>query len=201
MSQTIKQPTLRASELATPFNACGMKGFSLTELMVVIAVIGIIAAISASPIKQWHENKQLGGSGRDLYATLQQVKLEAIRNNANVGVIINTVIGRCQMFLDDGGPAGLGVENDGFLNGGERILATHDMPGDVVVQIAAGDFAGTNTPCFTERGLSMIGRIGNVVFRRIGRTDRWYRVVVTPAGQLNLQMSVDSTDGQDGNWS
>lgn len=203
MTQSTKYPVGRPEGINSriKIDAHRMKGFSLMELMVVIAVIGIIAAIAGPVINQWRENKQLGGAARDFYASLQQAKLAAIRNNANVGVIVNLATGRCQTFLDDGGPAGLGVANDGFQNGGERILATHDMPGDVVVLIAAADFSGTNIPCFTERALAMIGRTGNVVFQRNGRTDRWYRVVVAPSGQLNLQMSTDSTDGQDGTWS
>ena len=201
MSDFVRNPTqsFEASRSAHPVR--GNEGFSMVELMIALAVIAIIAGIAGPSVNQWMQNKRLGGYARDIYACLQQAKLEAIRNNATVGVLITPGTGIAQVFLDDGGPGGLGVANDGIRNGNERILATHRPPGDIVLQIAAADFGGTNTPAFNSRAIPMVGRTGNVVFRRTGRIDRWYRVNVAPSGQLNLQMSSNSTNGQDGTWS
>lgn len=62
------------------------KGFSLVELLVVIALISVMAIISVpllvSQLPKWHMN----GTARDIRAKLMMARLRAIRENKKYGV-------------------------------------------------------------------------------------------------------------------
>lgn len=169
------------------------------ELMIGIAIIAIVAVIASPALLEWNANRRLMKHARDLYSHMQQAKLEAIRNNCDVVVSFNAPTSY-QVFLDNGGPTGTGLAGDEVRSGDEIIITSITIIGDVSMLIDAAQFAGTTTPGFTSRGLPLQGRIGNVVFRRNGQAHRWYRVDLSPSGQLDLQVSSDSTDGVDGHW-
>jgi prepilin-type N-terminal cleavage/methylation domain-containing protein len=56
-------------------------GFTLLELMVVIAVIGISAAILTPNLLSWLPKHRLKGAARDLYSNMQLAKMAAINNS------------------------------------------------------------------------------------------------------------------------
>ena len=58
-------------------------GFTLLELMIVIVVLVILAAISVPIFLSWLPEYRLRSAADDLYAHLQHVKMQAIRNNNN----------------------------------------------------------------------------------------------------------------------
>ncbi len=64
----------------------GHAGFTLIELMVTLAVAGILAAIAAPSMTGLLNANRLSGAAGELTATLQLARAEAIRRNARVTV-------------------------------------------------------------------------------------------------------------------
>lgn len=177
-----------------------MAGFTLIELAVVMSMLAILSAIAAPSLIQWNANRRLMGQAREFFSQMQLAKLQAVRNNCDVVVSLDPANNNYQIFLDNGGTIAGGIARNETRDGNEAIVASIGTTHHISLEIEASQFGGTTTPGFTSRALPLQGRTGNVVFRRNARTDRWYRVRLLPSGQLSLQMSSDSTDGQDGNW-
>jgi len=66
-------------------------GFSLVELLTVIAVIAIAVSVALPNIIGWRKNAQLGKAARDLYGSFQKTKMEATRSNRYCAVSFNSV--------------------------------------------------------------------------------------------------------------
>ncbi len=77
-------------------------GFSFVELMVVIAIVGILSAISLPSFFKSLPEKRLKGVARILYADLQKARLLAVKNNDNITVNFDTTAGSYS-YLDDTG--------------------------------------------------------------------------------------------------
>jgi len=61
-------------------------GFTLIELMITLAVLGVLAAIAAPSFSDILERRKLNGAGEALFASLLFAKTEAIKRNAPVRV-------------------------------------------------------------------------------------------------------------------
>jgi prepilin-type N-terminal cleavage/methylation domain-containing protein len=80
-------------------------GFSLYELMTVIAIIGILSAIAIPNMIAWRNNAKLGDGTRDVYSALVQARSRAAKENANVTVLFapnGGFDGEILLFVDNG---------------------------------------------------------------------------------------------------
>jgi prepilin-type N-terminal cleavage/methylation domain-containing protein len=139
----------------------GNSGFSIYELMVVIAIIAALSAIAVPNLISHRNRAKLGDGTRALYSSFQLAKSRAARGNNNVTLTFapNGALGRnYSLFIDDGAgtpdtsPAD-GIPdgaNDGIVNGAETVFMDEQLP--VGVNIDATTFAN-NAVTFGGNGI------------------------------------------------
>jgi len=65
------------------FGICS-QGFTLVEIMVVVAIISILAFFATPELVDWGPKMRLKAAGDDLVGNMQRAKVHAIKNNVNV---------------------------------------------------------------------------------------------------------------------
>lgn len=68
----------------------GQGGFTLVELMVVVAVIAVLAVIAAPGMTALINNSRVAGQTEELVASMQLARAEAVRRNARVTICPST---------------------------------------------------------------------------------------------------------------
>lgn len=165
-------------------------GFTLIEALVLIVVLGVLAAIAIPDFSRWGPDMRLKGAVRDLKSNMELSRLRAIRENANVVLAFDTGNNSYIVFVDNG--AGGGVANDFTQNGSEVVLKTVAISSDVNMYEVSFSF-GTSQCGFNSRGLPANSRIGHVYMKN---TNNNYRgITTTIVGHVQIK---SSTDG--GSW-
>lgn len=189
------------------------RGFSLLEMMVVVAIMMVIAAFSVPALMNMVSDVNLRYSATNLSGLLQTARIQAVRRNAFYGVQPVTLPGgdlgyfvnlQGTTFASGDPIAPLGTQLQVFQGTGSGAPNEAAFVASLGFAVAAG----TVVPSFNARGLPCSptiintcpqnGAQGFVLFlKRIGTLGgiRWGSVVVTPSGRLQTW----SCDGA-GNW-
>ena len=151
---TVKRMLLRKFSMF----AHNRNGFSLAELMVVVAIVGIIAGLGTPVLLSMKAKSLVRADARDVYSTFRHARAEAVKRSASVCVIFDQpATGEYTVFLDDG--AGDSTKaNNATKDTGEITLSVKRLqPGSSFQNITFTGNLG-----FNARGLPLGGKLGSV---------------------------------------
>jgi prepilin-type N-terminal cleavage/methylation domain-containing protein len=143
------------------------RGFTLIELLILIALIGIVAAVAVPGFSQLIENNRLTSANNDLVGALSMARSEAVRLGTSVNVV----------------PAGAnysdGIRVQATVNGTTQTLREVAGPdGNVSVTLSSG-----SNPGFRANGLGT--HASTVVFDICASSgEQGSQVSVTRGGQV-----------------
>lgn len=125
------------------------KGFTLIELMIIIAVIGIVAAIALPGFKSIIDGRKLVGASDTLYAALLYARSEAIKQNQTIQFQFDT--GAWCYGIDDTG-ADCDCTNPASctISGVSKVYNDTDFSG---VNMTTASFTGSSLTFDPLRGL------------------------------------------------
>jgi prepilin-type N-terminal cleavage/methylation domain-containing protein len=95
------------------FGACrGQAGFSMAELLTVVAIMGFIAVASAVAWKQTAARSRATATARTLKLYLHQARMKSIHQGVNHFVVVDPVNGTLDIFEDTGTTVGSFDDDD-----------------------------------------------------------------------------------------
>ena len=145
------------------------KGFTLLELMVVVAMITILAGLSIPNLNQWVQKQKLSKNARDILGVMQEAKAHAIEVGIPVVVGFSNGVGAAGTFTSFEDP------NRNFIKDAkEKILCFGCVNKSVEITISSFETTSTDSTntkkvsytCFNGMGLA-VGHSGEVRLKDI----------------------------------
>lgn len=150
------------------------KGFTLVEVMIVIAIFAVIAAVITPTFLASRDHSKVKGDAVNLRAVFESAKLRAIKHNTNVVVRFPDATSY-QVFID--------TNRNNVQDAGEDLIANETLaPG---VTITSNTFTD-NDMAFNPRGMANgPNSTGTITMTSPGGES--YSVVVSSFGRVRIQ--------------
>jgi len=158
------------------FNRQASKGFTIVELMVAVAFIGILSAAAAPTVRDYIRSSSLKKAVYQLSGDLYRIKSQAIRSNANCDVNFTLAPGSYT------------------LSNPVRTVNLSDFSGNVV--FTGNPDGGTDVFSllirFNSRGLPTPAATTQVYVTNV--SNRIYRIQVSAAGGVSIRFWDNATN-------
>ena len=177
------------------------KGFSLVEMMVVVAILVIIAGIATPILLNDLPEMNLKSAARDIFSAMMRAKAEALRRGGYVTLLFNPGGNSYVLFYDNGD--GGGIAHNGIIDGAEAVILTNTpLPKWVSFDPAAADTGGTgvsflnNALIFSPQGIPVDTSgaafaggqtVGLRAVDRSGAVKQQRTITVSVAGGIKMQ--------------
>lgn len=160
------------------------QGFTLTEVIVTLSVLGIMTAISVPSYISWLPRHRLQTSVRQIYDDLNLAKMQAVRSNTVAVAIFTPATNQYTIFLD------ASVPTNWALDAGETVIRQNaSLENGVSI---TGTTLVAHTCGFNNRGMLQTGAFPGVI-QLTNPTGILMGVeVMNTAGAIRI---VTSTDG------
>ena len=142
-------------------------GFSLFELLMVIAVIAVVSAIVTPNFLSWRSNAKLRGAAGNLKNDLELSKTRAVRERSKVTVTFLAT--HYQVTFTD-------------KDGNVQTLRNRKLPGGVRVDLDSTNFRDGDKTVFSERGLP---GAGSAVL--VNNSGQQKTIIVSPLGRIRIE--------------
>jgi len=140
-------------------------GFSLTELMVIIGIIGIMAGIAMPNLIGWLPKYRMGSAAREILGTLEFARLTAVKRNAATLVTLDYANDLVRITV------------------GATSVRTIRMPAGIDLKEPASPSLGAS---FNFNGQGMADKSGEVLISDGGRhPDK--KVTLSTGGSIKIQ--------------
>jgi type IV fimbrial biogenesis protein FimT len=120
---------------------------TLIELMVALAVAGIVLAVAVPSYNVWNRTERVKSGARDLALALQRAKSFAVRRGNNVIVAFNSPAAGSYRLVND-------ANNNCVVDGGETVLFQQSLKPNVTMPGGTITFSSANA-AFNSRGLPL----------------------------------------------
>jgi prepilin-type N-terminal cleavage/methylation domain-containing protein len=160
-------------------------GFSLLEIMIVVAIIGVVSAIAVPSYVRWNARYELRQATSELQSSLLLARMSAKNRNTPVtATFIKAADGTYSATF------GVGLAPMNFprsVTGGSMILVTGlGPPPTTAVTDFASSSAGTlGTIMFSQQGVRVAGGVGTQTVTLQSAQGVTYSVAVAPSGKVN----------------
>lgn len=180
------------------------KGFTLVEVMVVVAIIGILVAVVGTSLMHSLPQRKLKEAVRDMISNMQDAKINAIKDNADWRIVFNVGAGTYQVI--SGGPDG-GFGPPAALDGDNIPIRTITLAnygsgvtfgaGNAAQDWGGGAIIQRPSLTYTNRGLCDAGAI----YLTNQDNTRSYSITTTIAGGSKLRVYNGALPFNVNNWS
>jgi prepilin-type N-terminal cleavage/methylation domain-containing protein len=145
------------------------KGFTLIELIVVIALLGIMLALAAPSFVDWRNNLNYRQTARQITSMLREAKSRTITENVSHSVVVEPSNQSYQLLRSGTVIQGQIAPNPVLIRGG-----------------ASGTSTATITVVFFSNGTALLTPSDGNVFVLQGTSPK-FLVTVTPTGRISMQ--------------
>jgi len=111
--------------MKTPHPARRERGFTLTELMIVITIMGALLAVSSPSLSRFAANWRLNGATSQMAMVMRAARSTAVNKNIDVIFVFDQSEGEYFFVEDNNG--------DGSADAGERQTGVQELPRGVTI--------------------------------------------------------------------
>jgi prepilin-type N-terminal cleavage/methylation domain-containing protein len=101
--------------------------FALVELLIVIAILGILAAIATPGFSVWLPSYKLKSAARDLYSNMQLAKITAVRQNAECAIVFDSSVSPGRYYVCTGRGANGNWDGPPAIGGDDPVMKEVDL--------------------------------------------------------------------------
>jgi len=96
----------QAGVSSCPGSGTSQRGFTLLEVMIVIVIVGVMAAIGIPSFSSWRENQAVRNAAQALLVQLKQARTLAMTENRTVSITFGVDANGSEQYTYDAGSSG-----------------------------------------------------------------------------------------------
>lgn len=187
-------------------NNTNQGGFTLYELMVTVAIVGVVLAFGVPNMRQFNQNAKMTSTANDLHAAFHLARSESSRAKTNISVCPSDDGATCgdDATWDQGYIVFVDLDGDIAVDGDDTILRAQPAIAAGITLKVANDAKYFS---FAATGLGRSGVNGEIALSQVVMCDKRGNVpagggnsaarvfVATPLGRATIQRDKDLIQG------